>query len=264
MRTADLTRLAGGSIRFHRLRSLLTMLGILIGIASVILLTSIGEGTRQYVVGQFTQFGTNIMAINPGRTQTTGLPGSLGTTIRKLTLEDAEALRRVPLIENIVPIIAGTARVEGGGRARDVLVVGTNAEIPQVFNFGVRQGSFIPKGDPRSGATIAVLAPKLKRELFGDANALGEYVRVGGAGVRVIGVLERKRHVLGFDLDDRVYIPAAQAMSLFDRDGLIEIDVRFRIGSDTHQVASAVRSVLKDRHRGEEDFTITTQTEMLD
>ena len=79
----DVLRNAGGAIFFHRLRSFLTMLGILIGIASVILLTSIGEGTRTFILGQFTQFGTNIIAINPGKSQTSGIPGSLGATIRR-------------------------------------------------------------------------------------------------------------------------------------------------------------------------------------
>ena len=264
MRVLDLARLAGGTIRFHRLRSFLTMLGILIGIASVILLTSIGEGTRQYVLNQFTQFGTNIMAITPGRTQTTGIPGALGATIRKLTLEDAEAIRRLPQVENIVPVIAGTARVEGNGRARNVLIAGTNAEVPQVFTIGVRQGSFLPAGDPRTGGTVTVLAPKLKRELFGDANALGEYVRIGGRRFQVIGIMEPKGQILGFDLDDRAYIPIAQAITLFNRSALQEIDLRFHISADPHEVASAVKRVLIDRHRGEEDFTVTTQAEMLD
>lgn len=264
METLDLVRLAAGSIRFHRLRSSLTMLGILIGIASVIILTSIGEGTRQYVVGQFTQFGTNIMAINPGRTQTSGLPGALGATIRKLTLDDAEALRRIPEIEHLTPIIAGAARVEGNGRARSVLIVGTNAEVPVVFNFGVRQGTFWPAGDPRIGPSVTVLAPKLKRELFGDINALGSYVRIGGRRFQVIGVMEPKGQLLGFDLDDRAYVPVAQAISLFNRDGLFEVDIRFRLSATPHDVRESVRAVLKERHRGEEDFTITTQTEMLD
>ncbi len=264
MRAADLARLAGGTIRFHRLRSLLTMLGILIGIASVILLTSIGEGTRQYVLNQFTQFGTNIMTINPGRTRTTGIPGALGATIRKLTLDDAEALRRLPQVESLVPVIAGTARVEGNGRARSVLIAGTNDELPQVFTIGVRQGSFLPPGDPRTGATVTVLAPKLKRELFGDANALGQYVRIGGRRFQVIGVMEPKGQILGFDLDDRAYIPIAQAITLFNRDAIQEIDIRFRISAEPRDVAAAARRVLIDRHRGEEDFTVTTQAEMLD
>ena len=264
MRAADLLRSAAGSIFFHRLRSGLTMLGVLIGIASVILLTSIGEGTRRYVIGQFTQFGTNIMAINPGRTQTSGMPGSLGATVRKLTVDDAEAVRRIPEVEGVVPLIAGTARVEGGERARSVLIVGVTADVPLVFNFQVRQGSFIPVGDPRAGSTVVVLAPKLKREIFGEANALGEHVRVGGRRFRVIGVMEPKGELLGFDLDDRVYIPVSQAQTLFNSDGLWEIDLRFSINAKTEDVVREIRRTLKERHRGEEDFTITTQTEMLD
>jgi putative ABC transport system permease protein len=264
MRTTDLLRNAAGSIFFHRLRSGLTMLGVLIGIASVILLTSIGEGTRRYVIGQFTQFGTNIMAINPGRTQTSGMPGSLGATVRKLSVDDAEAVRRIPDVEAVVPLIAGTARVEGGERARSVLIVGVTADVPAVFNFQVRQGSFIPEGDPRAGSTVVVLAPKLKRELFGEANALGEHVRVGGRRFRVIGVMEPKGELLGFDLDDRVYIPVAQAQTLFNSDGLWEIDLKFSINARTENVVREIRRTLKERHRGEEDFTITTQTEMLD
>ena len=264
MRAWDVAKLAGGSILFHRLRSSLTMLGILIGIASVILLTSIGEGTRRYVIGQFTQFGTNLVSVNPGRVQTSGIPGALGATIRKLTLEDAEAIRRSPNVESLLPLIAGTARVEGGGRARSVLIVGTTSDVPAVFNFNVRQGSFLPPGDPRTGSTVTVLAPKLKRELFGDRNALGEHVRIGGRRFRVIGVMESKGELLGFDLDDRAYIPVAQAQSLFNTDALFEIDFKFSLGADTREVAAGVRKILMDRHDGAEDFTITTQSEMLD
>ena len=264
MRTTDLVRLAGGAIVSHRMRSFLTVLGIVIGIASVILLTSIGEGTRRYILGQFTQFGTNIMAVSPGRTQTSGIPGALGATIRKLTVDDSEALRRLGEIEALVPLIAGTARVEGGGHARNVLIVGVTSDVPAVFNFRVRQGRFIPPGDPRAGATVAVLAPKLKWELFGDANALGEHVRVGGRRFQVIGVMEPKGELLGFDLDDRAYVPVSETQTLFDRDGLYEVDVRFALGADPRDVADKIRKLLTERHRGEEDFTVTTQTEMLD
>ena len=179
-------------------------------------------------------------------------------------MDDAEAVRRIPDIEAVVPLIAGTARVEGGERARSVLIVGVTSGVPAVFNFQVRQGSFIPEGDPRAGSTVAVLAPKLKRELFGEANALGEHVRVGGRRFRVIGVMEPKGELLGFDLDDRVYIPVSQAQTLFNSDGLWEIDVKFALGARTENVVSEIRRTLKERHRGEEDFTITTQTEMLD
>jgi len=264
MGPSELMRLAWGSIRAHRLRSALTMLGILIGIASVILLTSIGEGTRRYVLDEFTQFGTNLLAINPGKTMTTGQPGALGATIRKLTVEDAEALRRVPGVRGVVPVAMGMARVEAGERGRNVFVYGVNSEVPDVWKFRVRQGSFLPPGDPRRGAPVAVLGPKLKREIFGEKNALGHYVRIGGQRFQVIGVMAPKGQLLGFDIDDSVYVPVARAQQLFNADELMEIDLTFSHNFVPAAIERGIRRALMERHDGDEDFTITTQTEMLD
>ena len=264
MSAAELLRLAWGSIRAHRLRSLLTMLGITIGIASVILLTSIGEGTRRYILDQFTQFGTNVIAINPGKTMTTGQPGALAATIRKLTIEDAEAIRRVPGVEKVVPVAMGMALVEAGERGRSVFVYGVNSEIPDVWKFRVRQGTFLPEGDPRRGAPVAVVGPKLKRELFGEKNALGEHVRIGGSRFQVIGVMAPKGMLLGLDIDDSVYVPVTRAQQIFNQDGLMEIDLTFSQNHTLASVEAGITRVLKERHDGEEDFTITSQTEMVD
>jgi putative ABC transport system permease protein len=260
----QLVRFAGGAVLAHRLRSALTMLGILIGVASVILLTSIGEGTRAYIMDEFTQFGTNIMAINPGRVATTGLPGALGGTLHKLTLDDADALARIPGVERFVPVAFGMAKVEAGKRGRSVVIYGVNDQVPEVWTFRVRQGRFLPPGDPRRGAPVTVLGPKLKREIFGERSALGEYVRIGGQRLQVIGVMEPKGLLLGFDIDDSAYIPVSVAQRLFNRDDLLEIDLLFSNTASTDAVAEAVRSVLIERHDGEEDFTVTTQTGMLD
>ena len=264
MDARDFLGMAWATILGHRLRSVLTMVGISIGIASVILLTSIGEGTRQFVLGEFTQFGTNVIAVNPGKALTTGSPGALGGTYRKLTVEDAEALRRVAGVENVVPVIMGTARVQAGERGRSVFVYGVNSEIPDVWKFEVRQGRFLPQGDPRRGAPVVVLGPKLKREIFGEENALGRFVRLGGQRFLVIGVMAPKGLLLGFDIDDSAYIPVARARALFDEDGLIEIDMTFSQHSNLDRVVADVRSTLMARHEDEEDFSITTQTEMLD
>jgi len=207
----DLFRLTGGAVLAHRLRSSLTMLGILIGIASVILLTSIGEGTRQYILSEFTQFGTNILAINPGKVETTGMPGALGATLHKLTVEDAEVLRRLPGVEYVVPLAMGMARVERGERGRSIFIYGVNSEVPEVWKFRVRQGRFLPEGDPRRASPLTVLGPTLKRELFGSENALGKHVRIGGRRFLVIGVMEPKGQLLGIDIDDSAYIPVASA-----------------------------------------------------
>ena len=239
------------------------MLGIAIGVAAVILLTSIGEGTRVYVLSQFTQFGTNIMAVNPGKSKTLGIPGVLGGSQRKLTLDDAEALARIPGIETMVPVTMGLARVEGGGRARSVSVLGATPDLPTLWKFGARQGSFWPKGDPRRGSAVAVLGPKLARELFGAASPLGELVRIAGARFRVIGVMQPKGQMMGFDVDDIAIVPVASALSLFNQDELFEIDLIYSNMNETERVASEVRRVLAVRH-GEEDFTVTTQAAMLD
>ena len=259
----DAVRHAAGAIAGHRQRSLLTMLGIVIGISSVILLTSIGEGTRLYMLQQFSIFGTNLVAVNPGKTETSGMPG-IGGTLRPLTLADAEALSRIPGVESIVPVSVGTGSVEAGGLSRDVFVYGVTGEVPRVWSMDVRVGSFLPEGDPRYGAALAVLGPTLKREIFGERNALGEHVRIAGQRFLVVGVMESKGRMLGLDIDDAVYIPVARAMALFNMDELQEVDILVTNASRIDSVAARMKRLLIDRHGGEEDFTVTTQTGMLD
>jgi putative ABC transport system permease protein len=264
MSTADLLRLAWHALWFHRQRSLLTVLGILIGIASVILLTSIGEGTRTFVLSQFTQFGTNLASVTPGRISTSGLPGALGTTIHPLTLEDAAALERVRGVKRVVPVLTGTAPVEFAGRTRHCFVYGATADAPETWRMHVRSGRFLPRLELRQGAPVAVLGPKLKRELFGEANCLGQHVRISGQRYLVIGLMESKGQFLGFDIDDGAYIPVAEAQRLFNREALQEIDLLIANASFIDAVAERVRGLLKQRHKGVEDFTITTQTGMLE
>ncbi len=264
MAPEDYLEIGLGAVRSHRLRSFLSMLGIAIGVSAVILLTSIGEGTRRYMIAEFTQFGTNILQINPGKTETFGLPGVLGGTTHKLTLDDAQVLERVPGVQKIVPLAIGQARVEGGGRGRSVFVYGATSEVPAVWKFEVGQGSFLPPGDPRRGSSVAVLGPTLKRELFGEDNALGKFVRVAGSRLRVIGVMAPKGRILGFDIDDAVYVPVATAMQLFNLDEVAEIDVLFAHEGLTDAVVAGITRVLSERHAGKVDFTITTQTAMLE
>lgn len=260
----ELVKLSLRAIVAHRLRSALSMLGIAIGVASVILLTSIGEGTRLYMVGQFTQFGTNLLAINPGKAETIGIPGALGGTTRKLTIDDAEALERIPGVDKVVPLVFGTGRVEADGRGRSVFVYGVTPDVPEVWKWGVRIGSFWPHGDARRSVSQAVLGPKLKNELFGSRNALGEFVRIGGTRFRVVGIMEPKGQFLGFDLDDSAYIPIAAAMRIFNMDELTEIDLTFAHARMLDDVEANVRRVLTERHGDREDFSVTSQAAMLE
>jgi putative ABC transport system permease protein len=143
-----------GTLRGHRLRSLLSTLGVAIGIASVILLTSIGEGTRRYLLDEFTQFGTNILEITPGKAETSGHPGTFGGTTHKLGIEDALAIARLPGVTATVPLAIGQARVEGNGKGRSVFIHGATSDLPGVWQFAIGQGSFLPP-ETRDGAALS-------------------------------------------------------------------------------------------------------------
>lgn len=263
MDARELLRFTTRSATSHRLRSILTALGIGIGVTAVVLLTSIGEGLHRYVLGQFTQFGTNIVAVNPGRSSTFGASPGIFGTVRPLTIDDAEALRRVPNVLETVPVVQGTASVEGNGRERNTNISGVGADMPAAFSFRVALGEFLPPDDPRAPRPLAVLGSKVREELYGEKNPLGDMVRVGGERYRVVGVMESKGQVLGFDLDDAVYIPAARALELYNREGLFEIDVLYDKSASADEVAAGIERMLVARHGGL-DVTITTQQQMLD
>ncbi len=251
------------ALREHALRTALSMLGIAIGVASVTLLTSVGEGARTFVAAQFSQFGTNLLQITPGRTETVGIPGVLGGSTRKLTFADAQSLERVRGVEEVVPTIVGQGAVEGGGRTRDVYVIGTTSNATSVWSMPVRRGVFLSAEDATRSGSGAVLGPKLARELFEGADALGQWVRIAGARLRVVGVMESKGEMLAFDLDDVAYVDLATASRLFNTDELSEIDVSFSQYLGAEAVVEGVRVVLTQRH-GREDFTVLTQAAMLE
>ncbi|MGD9255442.1 MAG: ABC transporter permease, partial [Chromatiales bacterium] len=204
----DFARLTLGSIFALRIRSFLTALGIAIGVAAVVLLTSIGEGVNRFVLAEFSQFGTNIVAVTPGKTSTFGMSGAVINTVRPLSMEDAQAMRRIRNVESVVPVLQGNAEVEYAGNSRRSMVIGAGHAVPEVWQMDVNVGRFLPDDDPRFARALAVLGSKMASELFGNDNPLGKRVRIAGERYRVIGVMESKGVMLGFDLDDTVFIPA--------------------------------------------------------
>jgi putative ABC transport system permease protein len=263
MTPADAVVFAWRSILAQRTRSLLTLSGIAVGIAAVILLTSIGEGVHRFVLGEFSQFGTHVIGIAPGRIAARGgAPPGLPSSVRPLTLEDARALERVPGVVGVVPTVSGNAEAQARGRLRRTIVYGVSDAALAVFNMRVATGQFLPGDGADEARSFVVLGAKLKHELFGADNALGERVRLGGQSFRVIGVLAEKGQFLGIDLDDTAFVPAARAMELFNRNGLSEIHLTYDPQAASRTVAAAAEAVLAARH-GRADFTVTTQEEML-
>ena len=263
MLARDFLTLTLRSITAHRLRSVLTALGIAVGIAAVILLTSIGEGIHRFVLQEFTQFGTTLVAVNPGKATTAGTSMGVFGTERPLSIEDAEALQRLPFVKAVVPFVQGNAEIEADSRRRRTSVYGSGPQMPEAFSMTVRSGRFLPADDPTAPRAFAVLGSKLRQELFGETSPLGRRITIGGSRYRVIGVMESKGTVLGFDLDDTVYIPAVRALSLFNRDSLFEIDVMYREKVAVDTVVAGIKRTLTARH-GKEDYTVTTQQQMLD
>ncbi|MFC3109034.1 ABC transporter permease [Undibacterium arcticum] len=259
----DATRLALRAITAQRLRSFLTLLGIAVGIAAVILLTSIGEGIHRFVLAEFTQFGTNIASVSPGKVKTSGpAPTGIPTSVRLLTLEDARALGRLPHVTGMTAMVWGNTEVNANGRLRRTTVNGVGADMLKVYGAKVKTGQFLPAEDLENPRAFVVLGAKLKAELFGSANPLGARVRVGNLQFRVIGVLEAKGQFLGIDLDDAAYIPTARALELYNLEGMMKIDVAYQEGVPAARIADAIKALLTARH-GREDFTITTQEDML-
>lgn len=259
----DAIRLALRAVTAQRLRSFLTLLGIAVGIASVILLTSIGEGIHRFVLAEFTQFGTNIASISPGKVKTSGpAPTGIPSSVRPLTLDDARVLRGLPYVTGMTATVWGNTEVGANGRIRRTTVNGVGADMLKVYSIKVKTGQFLPDEALENARAFVVLGSKLKSELFGSANPLGARVRVGNLQFRVIGVLEAKGQFLGVDLDDAAYIPTARALELYNRDGMMKIDLAYEEGVPAATIIAAVKSSLLARH-GREDFTITTQEDML-
>ncbi len=259
----DLARLLTGALFAQRMRSFLTALGIAVGIAAVVILTSLGEGLHRFVLAEFTQFGTHLIGINPGKSTTHGASTGVFGNVRPLTLEDSEALQRLPSVIATTPLVQGNVAIEAGKRTRRTTVFGVGPHATRVLQLKVRAGRFLPSEDLRTARSFAVLGSKLKQELFKTRNPLGQRISVGGQRYRVIGVMEPKGQILGFDMDDTVYIPAARALEMFNRESLMEIDVLYKEHLDSESVAEAVTRALIARH-GREDFTLTTQEQMLD
>ncbi len=262
MNAADTLHFALRSLTAHRLRTFLSATGIGIGIAAVILLTSIGEGIHQFVLSEFTQFGTNIVTISPGKIRTHG--GSLGAigSARLLTIEDALSLKSSRYAQYVNAGVTGNAEIRAHGRSRRVTVYGEGPDFARVFNMKVSTGQFLLADDPRNPRAYAVLGARVRTELFGNANPLGATLQVGMTRFRVIGVMESKGQVLGLDLDDTVFIPTTRALEIFNREGVMEIHVAYQPGAPLQAVVEDARRILVARH-GREDFTITPQQQML-
>jgi putative ABC transport system permease protein len=245
-------------------RTGLILLAMAMATASVMVLTSLGEGARRYVNQEFSSLGTHILIVIPGRTETTGGPPPLlGQTPRDLTLDDALSLTRHPAVSKVGPIVVGSAPVNWRSREREVTILGTTADMMEIRHLAMGQGRFLPVQDPSRGSGVAVIGHQIRQEIFGSQPALGEWVRIQDRRFRVIGVLAPKGQSLGMDMGDLVIIPVASAQSLFNTASLFRILVQATHRDAVGPAKDAVLKIIRDRHDGDEDITVITQDAIL-
>jgi putative ABC transport system permease protein len=265
MRLTDVAQFASGSLRGSPSRTLLMMLAMSIGVASVVVLTALGEGARRYVINQFSSLGTNLVIVLPGRTETAGIgPGLMsGQTPRDITLDDAEALLLSRAVKRIAPLTIGSAMISRDALNREVVVLGSTSDLLEVRHMGLGIGRFLPAGDINESASVCVLGNAIKRELFGNAQAVGQWVRLGDRRFRVIGVLSSQGESMGLRTDDLVIVPVATAHQLFNTSGLFRVLIEAKNRDAIEQARSDAEEIMVLRHSGERDVTVITQDAVL-
>lgn len=248
----------------HRLRSAMVLLAIGMGVSSVLLLTSIGEGARLFIEQEFSALGSKMLIVLPGKKETTGSsPPLYGTSPRDLTIEDAQALKNIRTISHVAPIIAGTATVSNQSLSRDIIIIGTNREMFTVRNLSVKQGRMLPKNSETRATPVCILGAKLAEELFKKSSPLGQWLRIGEYKYRVIGLLEQRGESLGLDLRDMAIIPVRSAQMLFNSPALFRILLQLKQTKFETSTIVKINKTIAQRHEGEADITIISQDAML-
>ena len=250
------------SIKANKVRSFLTMLGVIIGIASVIVLVAIGEAAKQYVVMQMQSFGMNasFLQVAPGKNS----GDYMGFLDNKLRLKHADEIRRkCPSVLEVLPIVAGKAKLKYGKKEYTVNQGwGVSENYPKVFSHKVVKGRFFNLGEEEGNKKVCVIGQKIVDELFGGFTPLGEKIKVNGRKFTVIGVFEKRGKVMIQDMDDVIALPVTTAISLFNTKSLVEIDI---IAKSPELLPQAVKEIKTELGKDidSDNFHIETQEGMM-
>jgi putative ABC transport system permease protein len=258
MRAGEAFRVALDALRANRLRSGLTMLGVVIGVAAVVVLVALGSGAKQEVEQQVEGLGSNIIIVVPGKFELGSAP-----TVSRLTLDDVELLGRVTGdVRRVAVSVASGENVGVGRRESFVTVNGVNENVPNVFDRPLARGEYITASDVATRRRVAVLGSTLVRRVFGDVDPLGRQVSIAGVRFRVIGVFEKVGSTFGVDRDTEVHIPVTAAQRLFGVDRIDALAVKAPRADDVESLQVRLVAALQDKYDGEE-FSAVTQTQIL-
>ena len=261
-------RIALGALRANVLRSFLTTLGIIIGVAAVVAVVSIVQGLEHMITAQLEGVGARYVTIQP-RQQ----PVAPGMVARRVTLtwEDGREIdERIPGVERITPQVMGNLQARHRRELHNTFVLGVDSDWPEVNNFAVDRGRFFSRVDLDKRKRVAVVGREVVEELRLGPEPLGTEISVGNLPLTVVGVMEEKGRALGFDYDDMVFVPFDTALSLFGRRAGEQVQLQLQVatGAEVARVKDDIRHLLRRRHdlapdEGD-DFQIFTQDELLD
>ncbi|MGH8867154.1 MAG: ABC transporter permease [Actinomycetes bacterium] len=258
MRAAEAFRVALEALRANRLRSALTMLGVVIGVAAVVILVAIGTGAKNEVEQQVEGLGSNIVIVVPGRFEFGSAP-----TVSRLTLEDVDLLGRVVGDRDRVAVTVSSGENVRVGRASTFATVnGVNENVPLVFNRPVARGRAVSATDVDTRRRVAVLGDSVAQRLFPGVDALGRQVTISGVRFRVVGVFEEVGSTFGVDRDAEVHVPVTAAQRLFGVARIDGIAVKAPTTDDVPTLQRRLVAALEDKYPSEE-FSAVTQTQIL-
>ncbi len=258
MRLGEAWRVALDALRANRLRSVLTMLGVVIGVAAVVALVAIGTGTKQLVENQVEGLGSNLLIVVPGRLQANAAP-----TASPLTLDDADAVSRVVGDRSRVAVtISSGETVRAGSLSAFASMQGVLETTPSVFVRRLDRGAYLTRTDVATARRVAVLGSAIARQLFGDRDPIGRQVTIGGVRFRVIGTFEPLGQSLGVDRDSEVHVPVTAAQRLLGTDRIDALAVRAPDRDTIDKLGASITAALVERHP-DTDFSAVTQEQIL-
>ncbi len=256
------------SIASNRLRALLTMLGIIIGVAAVITMTAIGQGAQEMIAGQINSMGSNMLQIDPGPTQRAGISSGAGGSVN-LVEKDAEALQQSPYLTAIAPSVDTRAQVIAGNNNWLTRITGSTPEIMSIRNYEVSRGEMFSDDDARVGRKVCLLGKTVADALFPNGeNPIGQTIRIKDVPCLVIGTLKEKgSNAFGQDQDDNILAPFATVQRrIMGITWLEDIFVSTASSDLTEQAIADVTRILRIEHRlsgtGNDDFRVRSQVEM--
>lgn len=243
----------------NRFRTALTLLGIVIGVASVVVMLAVGEGSKRQVMAQMAAFGSNILYLN-GRHATLREPAGI------VTLDDVAAIAELPQVKRLMPVIGGDVMVRHGNNNQTFYVGGNNVEFPQILNWPVVEGNFFSEADERTGAAVAVIGQKVREKLMPPgSDGLGQYLLIGNVPFQVVGILAGKGASSGDQKsDERIVVPySAASTRLFGSHDPEYVIIAAADSAQVAQAEAAIDHLMRKRHHGKTDFELTNDAALI-